>query len=164
MLSKLKRKNSLIIAGIAGLVFYYEYYRFVCLRCCKAYRQLRHYETLINQICDQIGYPYKAIVAGIIMTESSGRVDAIGSSHNERGLMQIWEPTFNSLNSMFNFNFSYNELYSPQLNIYVGVTLLNYLKNKGLSIRNQIKAYNVGEDLEPKDKADIYLKKVLNWI
>jgi len=162
MLSKLKKNKYYLLLG-SSLLFYWFYLRFAILEFSKAYKHLQSYNNIIKVLCKKYNYPFPSIVAAIIMTESSGIPTSKGEA-NEYGLMQIMPNTFAWLNDIYHFNFTVETLYDPLNNIVTGIHLLKYLKNKGLSISNQIKAYNVGEDLKPKDKALIYYHKVMKWI
>lgn len=115
----------------------------------------------ISKICDLLDLPFKRYVAAIVITESYGDPDAMGSM-GEIGLMQITQSTFNSLNKLYHFNFGFDELYAMANNIYVGCTLFKYnLKELNYDYFDAIKAYNVGLDLKPAEAAKKYLYKVL---
>lgn len=115
----------------------------------------------IDKTCNLLGVPFKRYIAAIVITESSGNPNTTGSL-NEIGLMQIYKPTFDWLNGMYHFNFGYSDLYAIQPNIYVGVLLFKHnLKTLNYDFFDSIMAYNVGTDLKPRDKAIIYLNKVL---
>jgi soluble lytic murein transglycosylase-like protein len=162
MLSKLKKNKHIFILS-SCFALYWFYLRFAILELSKAHKHLKSYNSIIKMFCKKFGYPYPSIVAAIIMVESYGNPTSKGGS-GEFGLMQIMPRTFEMLDKIYHFNFELETLYDPLNNIVVGIHLLKYLKSRGLSIKNQIKAYNVGEDLKPADKAKIYYDKVMKWI
>lgn len=126
-------------------------------------KQLLSYAVLdqISKTCDLLRVPYKRYIAAIALTESGGNQYEHGSS-GEIGLMQIYKPTFDYLNKKYHFNFTFEDLYAIQPNIYVAVLLFkDNLKVLHYDLFNTIKAYNVGTDLKPVDTANYYLTKVL---
>jgi len=159
----MRKENKYLICGFSLIALYYLYFRFVWFNTSKASKHLAHISEDLKALCKRYNYPFVAVVGAIIMQESSGNPNIDGAS-GEIGLMQIMPNTFNALDKIYGFRFGFSDLYNPRLNMVVGIHLLKYLREKGLSIKNQIRAFNVGEDLKPTDKAQIYLNNVLKWI
>lgn len=86
----------------------------------------------------------KALVFGVIKTESSFKTNAI-STKGAMGLMQIMPTTAKWLAEKLNLDHSDQKLLQSDYNINLGTYYLSYLQNKFNSLDNAILAYNAGE-------------------
>ncbi len=148
-----------IVVPTIGIIAYYENWK---RSFSEKQKKLLTFPILdaTNKICQLLNFPFQRYVAAIILTESYGKESIIGSS-GEIGIMQIMPSTFRSLDRIYHFNFTENDLYAMKPNIYVGVTLLKHNINILGDIFDAIMSYNVGIDLKPYDKAKNYLNKVI---
>ena len=102
------------------------------------------YEEYIYQYANQYEIdPY--LVMGMIKTESNFDESAI-SNKDAKGLMQIMEPTAMWLSGRMELeNFSYDDIYRPELNIKMGCYYIAYLLSMyNGNTKTALAAYNAG--------------------
>jgi soluble lytic murein transglycosylase len=102
------------------------------------------YEDTIMSLADEYSMD-PALILAVIRTESSWRKDSV-SVAGARGLMQITSPTFDFIKMKAGWaDYSYDDLFSPEINIRFGVFFLSFLVHdfEG-NTDTALAAYNAG--------------------
>lgn len=98
-------------------------------------------------LCELYGLK-KELVAGVIVTESSGRISAVGRG-GEIGLMQLNVHTARRVAG--NPSLTRAELQDPFTNLAIGIRHLHQLKKRFRSMRLALLAFNRGEAKVSRD-------------
>ena len=105
-------------------------------------QDIEKFEDYIESASKEFGVPYD-IVYAVIETESSFRPD-VESSSGARGLMQINKITLEDININLGTNYSFNDLFDPEINIRLGTSYLSRLYKRFGNYETVYAAYNAG--------------------
>ena len=122
------------------------------------------YKNQVFSVCSKTQIKPELVFA-VIKTESSFNQEKV-SKKGARGLMQIMPSTANYVSELYFSNQSF-DLFSPNENILIGVTYLDYLIKRFCDIKTALSAYNAGEgnvDIWLDDKNFSSDGKTLNYI
>lgn len=100
------------------------------------------YESIISSCAEEYNIDENLIYA-VIKCESGFDKNAV-SKADAKGLMQITEETFEWINSKMGKDVSYDDIFSPEINIRYGSCLISLLLEEFTSEENAIIAYHAG--------------------
>ncbi|MBQ4120586.1 MAG: lytic transglycosylase domain-containing protein [Clostridia bacterium] len=106
-------------------------------------RFLKEIERYVDSSCEEFGIP-KAMVFAIIKTESNFDQHA-RSSADARGLMQITSVALKDINRILSEDYTFTQMYDPEINIRCGVAYLSVLYRKYEIFDTAFAAYNAGQ-------------------
>lgn len=110
----------------------------------------------IRELADRYEVSFELVLA-VIMTESSGRPDAIGDSGDAVGLMQIQPQWWQELADRHELDLNY-----PPDNVECGILIiLQLLEENDGRMDKALTAYNCGN---PDNESNGYFERVLSWM
>ena len=106
----------------------------------------------------------KNLILAVIAQESGGNRDSLGKA-GEIGLMQILQPALTDVNRTYGLNYSFIDLWTPEVNIEVGAKYLALMNTQNKDIIKALQSYNAGATTvknNPNVSID-YAKSVLDY-